>query len=486
MQQRLGSNETSGASAARDPVLTTAVVAFTLLAFLVGSVHEPWADEAQAWLIARDATLHNLLFQLPHAEMNPSLWHLMLILPSTYLSYETLRYIALFFGTLGVLLFVYYSPFPKPVKIILPFTYFVFFQYTVVARSYCLFALVIFAIAILYKHRFERPFTYSVLIALLVYTHSFGALASTGLIGMYVLDLLREKRFLSKQAVIRNLACISIPLSVGCFLLYQVFPIRQRTLSTRWYFDLDHTLYVLKLSLNESFTGITVLSLLILLISMFWFWQRRVLLLYVAMVTPVVTVFSIKFYNYWHMGLLFLLWVLALWISFESKTKSRVPSIVPYTRKIVLGCMYVVFGFHVYWSAAASYADYKGSYSCGRDVAQLLKHSGIKERRVYAKNFWSIAALPYFEGKMFYNINPEFDFGYWTFFEPDRVDDMNMVLASRPDAIVIARQHSAIDFDGYVRHNFNGSVFWKDRINESNHCTVYIREDLDQETPKEQ
>lgn len=83
----------------RNPLLTTIVLAFALLAFFVGSVHEPWADEAQAALIARDATLPNLLFQLPHAEMNPSLWHLMLILPSTYLSYETLRYIALFFGS---------------------------------------------------------------------------------------------------------------------------------------------------------------------------------------------------------------------------------------------------------------------------------------------------------------------------------------------------------------------------------------------------
>ncbi len=398
--------------------------AFAILVFFVGSVHEPWADEAQAWLIARDATLHNLLFQLPHAEMNPSLWHLMLIVPSTYLSYEALRYIALFFGILGVWIFVRNAPFPKPIKVLVPFTYFIFFQYTVISRSYCLFALVIFGIATLYKDRFERPLSYAALIAVLVYTHSFGALTSLGLIGMHFLDLFRLRDRLPKDVIVKNLACIGIPIGVGCFLLYQVFPIRQRTLSTRWYFDLDHTLEVLTLSLNESFVGITALSLSILLISAFWFWQRRVLLLYVAMVAPVVTVFSIKFYNYWHIGLLFLVWLLVLWISFETEARSRFESLVPLMRKVVMGCTYVVLGFHVYYAAAASYNDYKGSYSCGKSVAELLKHNDVGERRVYARNFWSIAALPYFEGKMFYNINPEFDFGYWTFFAPDKVDDM--------------------------------------------------------------
>lgn len=470
-------------SLARDPLSAAAIVLFALLAFFVSGVHEPWADEAQAWLIARDATLYNLLFQLPHAEMNPSLWHLMLIFPSTYLSYDFLRYIALFFGIAGAVVFVCYAPFPRPVRLLLPFSYFVFFQYTVVARSYCLFAPVIFAIAIFYQHRFERPFTYGTLIAVLVYTHSFGALASLGLIAMYVVDLYGQRRDLSRDAIVRSLIGIGIPVGVGCFLLYQVFPIRQRTLKTRWFFDLDHGLGVIKLAMNESLTGITALSLLVLVLSAFWFWQRRVLLLFLGMIAPVLIVAAIKFFNYWHFGILFLSWILVLWISFESKSESRAASLVPYTRRIALGCIYVVLGFHIYWAAAASYADYKGAYSCGGHVARVLKHNGIKERGVYARNFWSIAALPYFKSKMFYNINPESDFGYWTFFEPDKRDDMNAVLATRPEAIVFGRKYTEHEFAGYVRLNFEGRLFWKDRVKERNNCTVYIRQDLYNQAP---
>lgn len=467
----------------RGPLPVVMVLVFAILAFLVGSVHEPWSDEAQAWLIARDASLHDLLFVLPHGELNPSLWHLMLIYPATHLDYEALKYIALFFSTLGVGVFVRFSPFPWPVKVFLPFSYFVFFQYTVVARSYCLFALVVFAIGALYQRRFERPLSYSVLIALLVYSHSFGALVSLGLIGMFLLDLFTKRHRMGIAAVWRNLACIAIPIAVGCFVLYQVFPIQQRTLSTRWHFDWSHAQHVLHVSLNETFTDVTVLSLSILLISLLWFWQRKVLLLYLTMIAPFLLVAAIKFYNHWHLGLLFLVWMLVLWISFESRSPSRAAPLLPYTRKAILGCIYVVLGFHIYWAVAASYADYKGSYSCGGDVAQVLKQSNIEERRVYAINFWTIAALPYFEGKMFYNVNPESDYGYWTFFEKDRFDNLDTVIDSRPDAIVLARKYVEKDYDGYERRNFKGYVYWKDRIKEKNHCTVYIRKDLYNEPP---
>lgn len=50
----------------REPVLPAVVLAFAVLAYIIGGVHEPWSDEAQAWLIARDASLYDLLFVLPH------------------------------------------------------------------------------------------------------------------------------------------------------------------------------------------------------------------------------------------------------------------------------------------------------------------------------------------------------------------------------------------------------------------------------------
>ena len=41
--------------------------------------HEPWFDEAQSWAIARSGTIKEILFEIPHYEGHPPLWHLILV-----------------------------------------------------------------------------------------------------------------------------------------------------------------------------------------------------------------------------------------------------------------------------------------------------------------------------------------------------------------------------------------------------------------------
>jgi len=41
--------------------------------------HEPWFDEVQAWMIARCATIKELLTVIPHYEGHPPLWHMILM-----------------------------------------------------------------------------------------------------------------------------------------------------------------------------------------------------------------------------------------------------------------------------------------------------------------------------------------------------------------------------------------------------------------------
>ena len=42
-------------------------------------VHEPFFDEAEAWQIARSASLRTLLLETTHYEGHPPLWHLILM-----------------------------------------------------------------------------------------------------------------------------------------------------------------------------------------------------------------------------------------------------------------------------------------------------------------------------------------------------------------------------------------------------------------------
>ena len=44
----------------------------------IGCFHEPWFDEAQAWLIAKSASYKEIITVVPHYEGHPPLWHLLL------------------------------------------------------------------------------------------------------------------------------------------------------------------------------------------------------------------------------------------------------------------------------------------------------------------------------------------------------------------------------------------------------------------------
>ncbi|HEX8333991.1 MAG TPA: hypothetical protein VF622_15335, partial [Segetibacter sp.] len=138
--------------------------------------HERWMDEAQAWLLVKDASLEDLFLKYLRYEGSPGLWHLILMLPAKLgFPYYTINIISATFSAIGVWLFLRYSPFPLIVKILLPFTYFAFFQYGVVARSYCLIPGLMFLIAMIYKTKDQQPLRYILLLCLFanVSAHTF-------------------------------------------------------------------------------------------------------------------------------------------------------------------------------------------------------------------------------------------------------------------------------------------------------------------------
>jgi hypothetical protein len=99
-----------------------------LLAFAVAH-HEPWMDEAQAWLLVKDASLVEIFTHYLRYEGSPGLWHLILAIPAKLgFPYFTINIISAVFSALAVWLFLRYSPFPLLVKILFQFSYFIFFS----------------------------------------------------------------------------------------------------------------------------------------------------------------------------------------------------------------------------------------------------------------------------------------------------------------------------------------------------------------------
>lgn len=187
----------------------------TLIIYLLGVCtvsffHEPWFDEAQSWAIARSGTIKEILFEIPHYEGHPPLWHLILA-PFAKLGapYElSLAAVNIFFMTLAVAVLLFKSPFPKLIRCLLPFNFFLFYQYGVVSRPYCILVLAIFLAAACYKNRNEHPVKYLLCLALMCAVHSYGIMIAGCLCIVWLIEIFTEYKKSGKLAdILKDRRC---------------------------------------------------------------------------------------------------------------------------------------------------------------------------------------------------------------------------------------------------------------------------------------
>ena len=100
----------------RRHILYAALIAcYVAFHLFVISVHEPWRDEAQAWLIGKNMTLPEIFRDLSN-EGHPCLWFLVIKVVSLLgLPYSSFWIVSLVFMTAAAVLLLYEAPFPLPV-----------------------------------------------------------------------------------------------------------------------------------------------------------------------------------------------------------------------------------------------------------------------------------------------------------------------------------------------------------------------------------
>ncbi|MDE6657764.1 MAG: hypothetical protein K2J88_04185, partial [Oscillospiraceae bacterium] len=171
-----------------------ALLCYIIGVCVIGYFHEPWFDEAQAWQIARSASLKEILFEIPHYEGHPQLWHLVLM-PFAKLGtpYEfTLFTINFVFCLASVALILFKSPFPKIVRCFIPFTYFFFYQFGVLSRPYSMMMLAFMLSAMTYSNRNTKPVRYILALCFLCATSAYGILFAGGLCIVWVIEIFQE------------------------------------------------------------------------------------------------------------------------------------------------------------------------------------------------------------------------------------------------------------------------------------------------------
>ncbi len=155
--------------------------------------HEMWRDELQAWMLARHSGSIFELIQNMQYEGHPALWHLCLYALSQITHNPLIMQLFHWGIALGsVYLVVRYSPFSIIHKFLLSLSYFIFYEYVVISRSYGLTVLLSFLFCTIYNRFRKQYLILSLLLALMANANAYGFLLSITLVFFIILEELIE------------------------------------------------------------------------------------------------------------------------------------------------------------------------------------------------------------------------------------------------------------------------------------------------------
>jgi hypothetical protein len=444
-------------------VLPSCALAFYAIVVAAAiSHHEPWPDEAHSWLLARDASLFDLWTRLLHYEGTPGLWQTLLhVLASLRLPYASLNAASGLLGITAAWLLVRYSPLPLPIRLLLPFTFFLCYQYAVIARSYSAIPVLLFACAIFYKNR-AVAFTAALSLLALVSLHGLVLSACIWL-------TLHPKPFTRLSA--RSSAAYALAVALA---IWSAWPAQDVTFITGRNFSPGHFRTVTAAAFSEGFTGTWYLSLAALVLSVPFLWRGRSLVFFLLAGISLCAAFAIVYAQVWHYGLLFLAWVFALWIAAHNARPGVLATIA----------MLAVAAFQLPWTAASIAYDWANPYSGARDAALYLRGANIPHRELYGIGYACVAIQPYFSSNIFANWNTSF----WDWSSRNHsLAGLDRLYQLRPAYVIVGHTsmaetvfwNHAVKKSGYVPiKHFEGNLFWRDDVLEPDSFDLFRRKDL--------
>jgi uncharacterized protein (TIGR03437 family) len=459
--------------ASRIPWVCAAIYAGVLSAAILH--HEPWADEAQAWLLARDVSLWDLWVKLLHYEGSPGLWHTLLhALIALQLPYSAYNFVSGALAFAAVLLLLRYAPLPLPFRLFLPFTYYLCYQYAVVARSYSLLAPLLFAAAVIYPKAKEKTFSFTALLCLLAGISVHGLVVSAAIwLTAYGLPLVQRNQ-LSRSQRRRVIGCTAVYAVVIVGMMLSAWPAKDVAfVEVRGMSRLEYLPDVARATLEGAFTGEWKTSIVVLVLSLPFLWAGGGMLFFGSAVLVLIIFGTLVYSQVWHFGIFFLAWLFAIWISCF-RAKITLPTM------IALG---VVIGCQCYWTAQAISWDWRNPYSGSKEAARHLQQSGgLKARQLYAIGYPSTAIQPYFPSNIYTDVNNGGPQAYWDWSKRNMATNAGALFSSQTDAVLVgykdnderSRWNNLLALLGYQQtHHFEGHIFWKTRMFESHSFDLF-------------
>jgi hypothetical protein len=390
----------------------SAVVLFTV------RYHEKWADEAQAWLIARDLPLKTIWFYELRYEGSPGLWHTILWVAQHvfHAPYAALGYIGVAFAIAGVAVLVFKAPFPWYVRWPLIFTYFFVYQYAVIARPYTILPLLCFLVAILFKD-VEHPERMTVVLILLANLSLHGTVLAAAFGLLYLLEAVKSRAAFDDRLRNRYFLCVAAMVITFVFI-----GIILRPTPDNEEFVVKHQLEQLpqaekdRLHLPTPITKLTAItsggfldsltaSIAFLLLTAAWFFSRHRLLVFVLPVGLMIALYSVVHGYAHHQGTPLVAMITALWIAWPSGEEASAFTVnEKWALRGMVGLLWCLCVANIWDAAVVIKREYLFPYSGSADVVKYLKSVGADRSVMFGYVYGVTAVQAYFDHNMFANI----------------------------------------------------------------------------------
>lgn len=364
------------------------LVVYAALTLYVGLHHEPWRDEADSWLVVRDASVGTLLTWTRNAG-TPALWYFALEpLVRSGLPFSSQEILHLVLAWCAAAIFLLYAPMPWPVKILVLASYYFGYEYAVIARSYVLTAGLSFAAAAWHAGRHLRPVRYAILLALLFNTNVHGALIAAILVLLFVIPVRTRRISVAALAVmIAGAAAAWLQLRTAPD---AAFPHVVRQIQP----DVAGIAIANALLPGVAIGAATVIAIAVLALIAIALRTRTEALLFLITSISFLTILYVFvwFGGYRHAGLILLCVVLAIWIARE------VPVNV-WTAGASIALNATLFASALFCVRMAT-ADVLMAFSGAEEIGTFIRTHSLDRNEIAAHNIHETeAVLPWIPGK---------------------------------------------------------------------------------------
>ncbi len=397
---------------------------YVALIFYAGIDHAMWRDEAQAWLIARDADGLGGLFRNLRYDGHPALWHSLLFILSRFGDDPNLM-LALNFTIMATTaaLVLWFMPLRGWERVLFPFGYFMLFEYGVKARSYGLGGLLLVLLCLAWPARARHPWLIALLLALLANTQVLFMIATIAIVfALLVEHLLRRPGAMASSGTVL-LAFAFVVASWG-LAAWTFIPPADTGFATDWYFALTSDRLRTALTALPAVFGdpLAVPQWLAIVVMLATLWSiRRASAAAAWLFLSLIGILAFGYIKYapamWHHGVIFFTWLAAVWVArMEAPGRSA-----PVDRIILSACVTVMLGFQAYYGINTYRAELSRPYSNGRAVASFVTAKGWTRNVIAALTDQTVSpVIAYLGAERVYFLNGR-RFGSFTIWDQRRL-----------------------------------------------------------------